>query len=144
MIFESGDSMPTAEDEARAAAEAMGMKGRLGSHSEGKDVKGSPLVKMQTAQSDDTVTSPDSDIDVGSEEASPECIRVMKSPQLMDLESPTLSGDDEYPDDDEPSSPEMAAKKTSIDMEGKDDEHGRGSLGGGTPLEPPAKSVKPS
>ncbi len=144
MIFESGDSMPTAtsaEDEARAAAEAMGMKGRFGSQSEGKDAKGSPLVKMQTAQSDDTVTSPDSDIDVGSEEASPEGIRVMKSPELIDLESPTLSGDDEYPDDDEPSSPETVAKKASIYMEGKDDEHGRGSLGGGTPL---AKGDKPT
>lgn len=130
--------MPTiisAEDEAMAAAEAMGMKRRFGSQSEGKDMKGSPLVKMQTTQSDDTAASPDSDIDVGSEEASPESTRVMKSPELIDLESPTLSGEDEYPDDEEPSSPEMATKKSSID------EHSRI---GGTSLEPLVKSVKPT
>ena len=137
--------MPTtisAEDEARVTTEAMVMKGRFGSQSEGKDMKGSPLVKMQTAQSDDTITNPDSDNDVGSEEASPESIRVMKSPELMDLESPTLSGEDEYPDDVDPNSTEMVAKKSSIDMEGKDDELGRGSLSG--QLDPLAKSVKPT
>jgi hypothetical protein len=147
MIFESSDSVPTtgsAEDEARAVAEAIGMKGRFGSQSEGKEVKGSPLVKMQTAESDEVVNSPYSDNDVGSEEASPVDIRVMKSPELLDMETPTLSGEEEYPDDEEPSSPEMAGKKASVDMEGNEYEHGRGSLGGGTPLEPLAENVKPT
>jgi len=62
--------------------------------------------------------------------------------KLMDLESPTLSGEDEYPDDVDPNSTEMVAKKSSIDMEGKDDELGRGSLSG--QLDPLAKSVKPT
>src|SRR5262249_2449579 len=128
----------------RAAAEAIGIKERFRSLSEGKDVKGSPLVKMQTAQSDDAVTIPDSDNDAGSEEASPVSIRVMKSPELLDLESPPLSGEDEFPDDDEPGSLETVGKKVSIDTEGNEYEQGTDSLGGGTPLEPPVKNVKPT
>lgn len=143
MIFEGGESVPvagSAEDEARAAAEAIGLKRRFGSQSEGKDMKGSPLAKMQSVQSDDTVTSPDSD--VGSEEASPEGVRVMKSPELLNLESPVLSGEDEFPDDEEPSSPEIAVKITSIGMEGNEYEYGGGDLGGGTSLELLAKNVR--
>lgn len=85
------------------------MKGRLGS--EGEVAKHSPLTQVQSAQDEDAdEMSPESEDDGGSDIGSPEGERVMKSPELQDVDSPVLSGEEEFPDD-EPDSPEMTAKK---------------------------------
>lgn len=112
---ESGDIVQgSAEDEARAVAEAIGMKGRMGSLAETRDTRSSPLVNVQSAPSEelDAVTTPDSE-DGGSELGSPEEQRVMKSPELQDLDSPVLSGEEESPDDD-PESPELTANRPAM------------------------------
>lgn len=138
---EGGDIVEgSAEDEARAVAEAIGMKGRVGSHAETKETRGSPLAKVQSAPSEDmdAATSPESE-DGGSEVGSPEGQRVMKSPELQDLDSPVLSGEEEFPDD-ESESPDLIAKKQVMVETGggtvvlKDED-------GGTPL---TKGSKPA
>jgi len=111
---EEGEILPgSAEDEARAVAEAIGLRGRVRTFGTETVNKGSPLAMVLSAQSD-AVDSPGSAADSedgGSEElGSPEELRVMKSPELQDLDSPVLSGEEEFPDDD-PDSPELSTKK---------------------------------
>jgi hypothetical protein len=109
-LEEENDYHSAAQDDARAVAEIIGMKGRLGS--QGSVTKHSPLTQVQSVTSEGigAPTSPDSDEEAASDVESPEGQRVMKSPELQDLESPVLSGDEEFPED-EPESPEQKAKE---------------------------------
>ena len=114
---EAGEADPgSAEDEARAVAAAIGLKGKIGIFSTENVNKGSPLARFRSAASDavdSTGSAADSDDGASDDLGSPEGQRVMKSPELLDLDSPVLSGEEEFPDDD-PDSPELSTKKPIV------------------------------
>lgn len=112
-LFDTDDSEiapGSAQDEARAVAEAIGLKERLGSQV--STSKQSPLTQVQSLSSEDraTAASPDSEEEAASDLGSPEARRIMKSPELQDLDSPVLSGEEEFPDE-ETESPELNATR---------------------------------
>jgi len=91
-----GEEIQASEDESAAVAAAVGIKLDRAS-------KGSPLVRVESAQTEATdATSPESDL------GELEGVRLMKSPDMQNLESPELSGESAFGDDDGdgPSSPE--------------------------------------
>jgi hypothetical protein len=90
-----GEQRPAANDEAAAVAAAVGAK--LDKLERG--AKGSPLVKVESAKTDASEEGT---------EYSPDGARLMKSPEMQNLESPELSGESAFGDDDDmeaPSSP---------------------------------------
>ena len=84
------EERPASADESAAVAAALGITGHRSSSAMGK---GSPLTKVETAGTD--LTNTESEIsDVG------ENVRLMKSPNMQGLESPELSGESAFGDDD--------------------------------------------
>lgn len=83
------EERPASADESAAVAAALGVRQRE------RMGKGSPLTKIESAATDATATTTDSDL--GSET---ENIRLMKSPEMQGLESPELSGESAFGDDD--------------------------------------------
>jgi hypothetical protein len=97
---------PASSDEGAAVAAAVGAKLNK---SEGK---GSPLVKVESAKTDISESGTEQSPDAGA--------RLMKSPELQNLESPELSGESAFGDDDmeEPSSPEFTPRAPNIEGSG--------------------------
>jgi hypothetical protein len=87
-----GEERPAARDEAAAVAAAVGAKlDKLD-----RAAKGSPLVKVESAKTDASEEGT---------EYSPDGARLMKSPELQNLESPELSGESAFGDDDDVDAP---------------------------------------
>jgi hypothetical protein len=85
------------DDEGAAVLAAVGVKLE-------RAAKGSPLVRVESAATD--ATSPESE----------DGVRLMKSPEMQNLESPELSGESAFGDDDTegPSSPETQPRAPSL------------------------------
>jgi hypothetical protein len=94
------EERPASADESAAVAAALGIRASSVAS------KGSPLTKVETAATDATTNT---ESEVGSEVGD---VRLMKSPNLQGLESPELSGESAFGDDDtdrdnvSPSSPD--------------------------------------
>ena len=92
------EERPASADESAAVAAALGIRASSVAS------KGSPLTKVETAVTDATTES-----EIGSEGGD---VRLMKSPNLQGMESPELSGESAFGDEDTdrdgtaPSSPE--------------------------------------
>jgi hypothetical protein len=102
-----GEERPAANDEAAAVAAAVGIK--LANFDRG--AKGSPLVKVESAKTDASEEGT---------EYSPDGARLMKSPELQNLESPELSGESAFGDDDDfgPGSPDFPNRAPNIERGG--------------------------
>jgi hypothetical protein len=100
---------PASYDEGAAVAAAVGA--RL-NKSEGK---GSPLVKVESAKTDVSESGTEQSPDAGA--------RLMKSPELQNLESPELSGESAFGDDDldGSNSPEFTSRAPNIEGGGNDE-----------------------
>ena len=83
------EERPASVNESAAVAAALGFRGSPRSTSV---AKGSPLTKVETAGTD--VTTATTDSEVGSEAD----VRLMKSPNMQGLESPELSGESAFGD----------------------------------------------
>jgi hypothetical protein len=79
------EEIPASPNESAAVTAAIGLRHE-------RAAKGSPLTKVESAATDFTES------EFGSE-------RLMKSPELQNLDSPELSGESAFGDDDGPSSP---------------------------------------
>jgi hypothetical protein len=86
------EERPASADESAAVAAALGVKKRERTTAA---AKGSPLTKVESAATDATATTTESEI--GSEA---DGARLMKSPELQGLESPELSGESAFGDED--------------------------------------------
>ncbi|KIW08227.1 uncharacterized protein PV09_01155 [Verruconis gallopava] len=101
------EERPASTDESAAVAAAIGFRKQERSAS-----KGSPLTKVESATTDVTTTT---ESEAGSESGN---ARLMKSPEMIGLESPELSGESAFGDDDTegegpstPSSPETLSRQ---------------------------------
>jgi hypothetical protein len=83
-----GEERPAAGDEAAAVAAAVGAK----LDTLDRAAKGSPLVKVESAKTEASEEGT---------EYSPDGARLMKSPEMQNLESPELSGESAFGDDDD-------------------------------------------
>jgi hypothetical protein len=127
-----GEERHASEDESAAVAAAVGIKLE-------RAAKGSPLVRVESAQTD--ATSPDSEL------GESEGVRLMKSPEMQNLDSPELSGESAFGDDDAegPSSPEeLRGPSLIIRRPTGEPESEVGILGAGGTKEQRTGGVSPS
>lgn len=83
------EERPASTDESAAVAAALGVK------KQDRAAKGSPLTKVESAATDATTGTTESEQDSEAEVA-----RLMKSPEMQELDSPELSGESAFGDED--------------------------------------------
>lgn len=108
-----GEERPASSDESAAVAAAFGF-GKL--HE--KEKRSSPLTKVESAVTDRTETTENTEESGFDSEADNDANRLMKSPEMQGLDTPELSGESAFGDDpdgegmiSDPGSPETAGRR---------------------------------